>query len=136
LTLTPLKLEKPPYDFAAAFKTLADGGAQMVLVLSSPFFTEYHSEVVQAARTYRLPTMFIFKSYVEEGGLMSYGVDQTPMYRRIATYVAKIFNGTKAADLSVEQASKFEPVVNLKTSRAIGVEIPTAILLRADEVIK
>jgi hypothetical protein len=61
----------------------------MVLVLSSPFFTEYHSEVVQAARTYRLPTMFIFKSYVEEGGLMSYGVDQTPMYRRIATYVAQ-----------------------------------------------
>jgi putative ABC transport system substrate-binding protein len=67
---------------------------------------------------------------------MSYGVDQIPMYRRIAGYMAKIFNGAKASDLPVEQASKFELVVNLKTARAIGVELPTAILLRADEVIE
>jgi putative ABC transport system substrate-binding protein len=136
LALQPLKLEKPPYDFAAAFRTLADGGAQMVLVLSSPFFTEYRSQVIEAARAYRLPSMFIFRSYVEEGGLMSYGVDQIPMYRRIAGYMAKIFNGAKASDLPVEQASKFELVVNLKTARDIGVELPTAILLRADEVIE
>jgi putative ABC transport system substrate-binding protein len=136
LALQPLKLEKPPYDFAAAFRTLAQGGAQMVLVLSSPFFTEHRSEIGEAARTYRLPTMFIFRSYVDAGGLMSYGVDQIPMYRRIATYIAKIFNGAKAADLPVEQASNFELVVSLKTARAIGVELPTAILLRADEVIE
>jgi putative ABC transport system substrate-binding protein len=136
LALQPLKLEKPPYDFAAAFRTLAHGGAQMVLVLSSPFFTEHRSEVAEAARTNRLPTMFIFASYVKAGGLMSYGVDQVPMYRRIAGYVAKIFNGTKPADLPVEQASNFKLVVNLRTARAIGVELPTAILLRADEVIE
>ena len=136
LGLQPLKLEKPPYDFAAAFRTLAEGRAQIVLVLSSPFFTEYHSQVVEAAQANRLPTMFTFKSYVKVGGLMSYGVDQMPMYRRIAGYMAKIFNGAKASDLPVERASKFELVVNLKTARAIGVELPTAILLRADEVIE
>jgi putative ABC transport system substrate-binding protein len=136
LALQPLKLEKPPYDFAAAFRTLAQAGAQMVLVLSSPFFTEHRSEVVEAADSRRLPTMFIFRGYVDAGGLMSYGVDQLPMYRRIAAYVAKILNGAKAADLPVEQATKFELVINLKTARIIGVELPTAILLRADEVIE
>ena len=80
--------------------------------------------------------MFMFRSYVEVGGLMSYGVDQVPMYRRIASYVAKIFNGAKAADLPVEQASNFELVVNLRTARALGIELPTAILLRADTVIE
>ncbi len=70
-SLQPLKLENPPYDFAAAFRTLAQGGAQMVLVLSSPFFSEHHAEIADAARTNRLPTMFIFRSYVEVGGLTS-----------------------------------------------------------------
>jgi putative ABC transport system substrate-binding protein len=136
LMLQPLKLEKPPYDFAAAFRMLAQSGAQMVLVLSSPFFSEHRPEIAEAARAHRLPTMFIFRSYVDDGGLMSYGVDQIPMYRLIAVYIAKILHGTRAADLPVEQASKFELVVNLKTARAIGVELPTAILLRADEVIE
>ena len=115
---------------------LAEGGAQMVLVLCSPFFSEHRPEIAEAARAHRLPTMFIFRSYVDAGGLMSYGVDQVPMYRRIAAYIAKIFNGAKATDLPVEQASKFELVVNLKTANAIGVEVPTAILLRADEVLE
>jgi putative ABC transport system substrate-binding protein len=136
LALQPLKLEKPPYDFAAAFRTLADGGAQMVLVLSSPFFSEHRPQIAEASRAHRLPTMFIFRSYVDAGGLMSYGVNQVQTYRRIAAYIAKIFNGAKAADLPVEQVSNFELVVNLKTARAIGVELPTAILLRADEVIE
>ena len=136
LAIQSMKLEKPPYDFAAAFQALAEGRAQMVLVLSSPFFTEYHSQVISAAQSHRLPAMFIFRTYVQAGGLISYGVDQIPMYRRIAGYVARIFSGAKAADLPIEQASKFELVVNLKTAKAIGVELPTAILLRADEVIE
>ena len=136
LALQPLKLEKPPYDFAAAFRILAEGGSQMVLVLSSPFFSEHRPQIAEAARAQRLPTMFIFRSYVDAGGLMSYGVDQIPMYRRIAAYVAKILNGAKPADLPVEQASNFKLVVNLKTARAIGVDLPTAILLRADQVIE
>jgi putative ABC transport system substrate-binding protein len=136
LELRPLKLEKPPYDFGAAFQAMAQGGAQMALVLSSPFFVERRPEVAAFAIEYRLPTMFVFKSYVEAGGLMSYGVEQLAMYRRIGLYVAKILNGTQPADLPVEQPTKFELIVNLKTAKAIGIELPTSILLRADEVIE
>ena len=124
LELRPLKLEKPPYDFGAAFRTMAQGGAQMVLVLSSPFFVERRPEVAALAIEHRLPTMFVFRCYVESGGLMSYGVEQLAMYRRIGLYVAKILKGTKPADLPVEQPTKFELVVNLKTAKAIGIELP------------
>jgi ABC-type uncharacterized transport system substrate-binding protein len=108
----------------------------MVLVLSSPFFVEHRPEIAALAIEHRLPTMFVFKSYVEAGGLMSYGVEQLAMYRRLGVYVAKILNGTKPADLPVEQPTRFELVVNLKTAKAIGIELPTSILLRADEVIE
>ena len=136
LELRPLKLEKPPYDFGAAFQTMAQGGAQMVLVLSSPFFVERRPEVAALAIEHRLPTMFVFKSYVESGGLMSYGFEQLAMYRRIGLYVAKILNGTKPADLPVEQPTRFELVVNLKTAKALGLELPPSLLARADEVIE
>jgi putative ABC transport system substrate-binding protein len=85
---------------------------------------------------YRLPAMFTFKFYVEAGGLMSYGVDTEPLYRRGAAYVAKILRGAKASDLPVEQASNFELTLNLKTAKATGFTLPTSILLRADEVIE
>ena len=80
--------------------------------------------------------MYIFRRYAELGGLMSYGSDNIAMLRQAAGYVAKVLRGDKPADLPVEQASKFEMVVNLKTAKAIGVELPTSILLRADEVIE
>jgi len=80
--------------------------------------------------------MFINRSYVEAGGLMSYGVNFPTMYRRGADYVVKIFKGAKAEDLPVEQATKFELVVNLNTAKAIGIEFPAGILARADEVIE
>jgi putative ABC transport system substrate-binding protein len=136
LELRSLKLERPPYDFDAAFQTMAQDAAQMVLVLSSPFFSVQRPRIVELATQHRLPTMFVFKPYVEAGGLMSYGVDQILMYRRAADYVAKILKGAKASDLPVERASKFELIVNLKTAKAIGVTLPTSILLRADEVIE
>jgi ABC-type uncharacterized transport system substrate-binding protein len=136
LELRSLRLERPPYDFDAAFQMLTQDAAQMVLVLSTPFFAVQRAHIVELATQHRLPTMFVFKPYVEAGGLMSYGVDQMLMYRRAADYVAKIFNGVKAADLPVEQATKFELVVNLKSAKAIGVTLPTSILLRADEVIE
>ena len=117
------------------FETAA-GAAQMVLVLSSPYFTEHRTRIAELAIEYRLPTMFAFRHYVDVGGLISYGADFPPMYRRAADYVAKIVKGEKPADLPIEQATKFETVVNLKTARAIGVELPTSILLRADEVIE
>jgi putative ABC transport system substrate-binding protein len=136
LQLAPVKLESPSYDFEAAFRTVEAGGGQMVLVLSSPGFTQHNSRIADLAIEHRLPAMFTFKLYVDAGGLMSYGVDFTSMYRRAAEYVARILKGTKAADLPIEQPTKFEMAVNLKTARAIGVTLPTATLLRADEVIE
>jgi putative tryptophan/tyrosine transport system substrate-binding protein len=131
-----VKLENPPYDFEAAFRTVETGGAQMALVLSSPFFTQHRFKIAELASARRLPTMFVFRSYVDAGGLMSYGVDFPSMFHRAGVYVARILKGEKSADLPVEQATKFQTVVNLKTARAIGIELPTGILLRADEVIE
>ena len=136
LSLLSLKLENPPYDFDAAFRGAVQGEAQMVHVLSSPAFAPQRAHIAELAIRHRLPTMFIFRHYVEAGGLMSYGVDGNPMWRRAASYVAKILRGAQPADLPVEQAANFEFAVNLKTARAIGIELPTSILLRADEVIE
>ena len=108
----------------------------MLLVLSSPFFALSRAHIAELAIQQRLPTMFIFKTYVEAGGLISYGIDPPAIFRQLGSYAAKILNGTKPADLPVEQAVKFELVINLKTAKAIGVELSTAIQLRADEVIE
>jgi putative ABC transport system substrate-binding protein len=132
-----LRLENPPYDFEAAFRSAKAGAAQVALVLSSPFFIPHTVRIGELAIEHRLPTMFIQKDYVRAGGgLMSYGVDMVLMAGRVGDYVAKILKGAKAGDLPIEQATKFEFVVNLKTARAIGIELPTGILLRADEVIE
>ena len=136
LDVQSLKLENPPYDFDAAFRSLAEGAPEMLLVLSSFFFALSRAHIAELAIQQRLPTMFIFKSYAQAGGLISYGVDPPAIYRQLGFYVAKILNGAKPADLPVEQAVKFELVGNLKTAKAIGVELSTAIQLRADEVIE
>ena len=131
-----LKLENPPYDLAALFGSAAAGGAQMVLVLSSPLFIPHHRQIAESAVQHRMPTMFINRSYVEAGGLMSYGVNFPLMYRRGADYVMKIFKGARPEDLPVEQAARFELVINLKTAKALGLEIQPTLLARADEVIE
>jgi putative ABC transport system substrate-binding protein len=136
LTLHPFKLENPPYDFPAAFRALSQGGAQMLLISSSPFFSRQSAKIASLAVEHRLPAMFILKHYVEVGGLMSYGVDFAQLMRRSASYVAKILRGANPADLPVEQSAHFEFVVNLKTAKAMGIALPTATLLRADEVIE
>jgi putative ABC transport system substrate-binding protein len=136
LQVHSLKLDNPPYDFDAAFRTLAKASAQMLLVLSSPHFTASRSQIAELAIAYRLPTMFIFKTYVEAGGLLSYGVDYIAINRQAATQVVKILRGTKPGDIPIEQPNRFEFVVNLKTAKAIGIDLPTSILLRADEVIE
>ena len=136
LNVQSLKLENPPYNFDAAFRSLAEGSPQMLLVLSSPFFTLSRAHIAELALQQRLPTMFIFKAYVQAGGLISYGVDPPAIYRQLGFYVSKILNGTKPANLPVEQPVKFELVINLKTAKAIGVDLSTAIQVRADEVIE
>jgi ABC-type uncharacterized transport system substrate-binding protein len=136
LALRPLKLETTPYDFAAAFRTLAQDDVQMLIVFSSPLFSPQSAQIASLAIEHRLPTMFTLKHWVEAGGLMSYGVDFAPLMRRAASFVAKILRGAKPADLPVEQATHFEFVLNLKTANAMGLRLPTSTLLRADEVIE
>jgi putative ABC transport system substrate-binding protein len=134
LELRSVKLENPPYDFEAAFRAMVD--AQMLLVLSSYLFSTSRSQIAELAIRQRLPTMTSFKAYAEAGVLMSYSADLPPIYRRAASFVAKILQGVKPADLPVEQPTKFEFVLNLKTAKALGINLPTSILLRADEVIE
>jgi putative ABC transport system substrate-binding protein len=132
----PIKLETLPYDFDTSFRDASSAGVQMALVLSSTTFTRSAPRIAQLAIHYGLPTMYTARHYVDAGGLMSYSVDFHTMFRKVATYVGGILKGANPADLPVELASKFETVVNLKTAKAIGIELPTTILLRADEVIE
>jgi len=136
LDVMSIKFERQPYDYAAAFRRMVEGGAQMLLILSSPFFGPNTQAIVDLTIQHRLPAMFIFRPYVELGGLMSYGTDNVAILRQAAVYVAKVLRGAKPADLPVEQPNKFEFVVNLKTAKAVGIELPTSILLRADAVIE
>jgi putative ABC transport system substrate-binding protein len=136
LHVQALRLENPPYDFDAVFRDATAGGAQMMLVLSSPLFLPQRARIVELTIAHRLPAMFIVKHWVQAGGLVSYGADFQLMYRRAAEYVAKILRGTKPADLPIEQATKFELVANLKTAKAIGLTIPETLLATADEVIQ
>ncbi len=136
LTVTAVELQKLPEDLDAAFREITDTRAQMLHVLSSPLFAPYRLQISQFAVANRLPAMFIFRSYVEAGGLMSYGADRIAGAKLLGSYVAKILRGAKPGDLPLDQPTKYELTVNLKTAKAIGVEIPTAILLRADEVIE
>ena len=130
------KVENLPFDFDAAFRAIAQDGSRMVLVLSGPTFGTQRARIADLAIQHHLPTMFTFNYYVEAGGLMSYGVDPLPIFRRAASLVAKILRGAKPSDLPVEQPTNFEFTLNLKTAKALGVSIPTSILLRADEVIE
>ena len=136
LELNGMKLENPPYDFDAVFRFLAQSSPDMLLVLSSAHFTKSAPHIARLAIQQHLPTMFTFKSYVEAGGFMSYGVDYVAMHRQIVPLIGKILSGARPADIPVEQPTKFELVINLKTARDLGFEIPVTLLGRADEVIE
>jgi putative tryptophan/tyrosine transport system substrate-binding protein len=136
LEMRGVKLQTQPYDFNAAFRELVEGSPQMLQVLSGPAFAQHAGTISELALQHRIPAMYILRNYVDQGGLMSYGVDMRASFRRVASYVARILSGAKPSDLPVEQPTKFELVVNLKTAKAIGLELPTALLLRADEVIE
>jgi putative ABC transport system substrate-binding protein len=136
LELQPLHLENPPYDFETAFRLAARSGSEAVMVLESAPIFRGRAQIAQLARDSRLPTSFAFREYVEVGGLFSYGVNFSAMYRRAAEYADKILRGTKPADLPVEQSTKFELVINLQTAKALRLEVPPTLLARADEVIE
>ena len=123
-------------DFEGAFSTMSREHVGGFLVVASPLFSLDRARLADLALKHRLPGMFGSRENVEAGGLMSYGPDLNDMVQRSATYIDKILKGAKPADLPVEQASKYELVINLKTAKAIGVDLSTAIQLRADDVIE
>ena len=106
------------------------------MVLESAPIFRGRTQIAQLAKDNRLPTSFAFREYVEVGGLVSYGVNFSSMYRRAAEYADKILRGTKPANLPVEQSAKFELVINLTTAKALGLTVPDKLLVAADEVIE
>jgi putative ABC transport system substrate-binding protein len=123
-------------DFEGAFATMTRERAGGFVSVGSPLTQSYRVPLANLALKHRLPGMFAIKEYVEAGGLMSYGADLNDLNRRAAVYIAKILKGAKPADLPVEQASRYQLVINLKTAKALGLEIPPMVLARADEVIE
>ena len=123
-------------DFADAFSAATRERAEAVFVLHSPFFFPERQRIAELALKHRLPTMHGPSEYVEAGGLLSYAPSYPDLFRRAAVYVDKILKGAKPGDLPIEQPTRFELVINLKTAKALGVAIPQAVLIRADRVIE
>jgi putative ABC transport system substrate-binding protein len=125
-----------PEDFDRAFSDMTRARAGALTVLPSNMFTNERRRLVDLAAKNRLPAVYPWREAVDVGGLMAYGANFADLYRRAATYVDKILKGAKPADLPVEQATKFELVINLKTAKALGLTIPPSLLQRADEIIQ
>jgi putative ABC transport system substrate-binding protein len=125
---------RAPEDFEAAFKAVSSAGG--LLNIDTPLFTTYRTQFVELAARNRLPAIWSNGIIVEAGGLMSYGTSIPALFRRAATYVDKVLKGARPGDLPVEQPTKFELVINLKTAKALGLTIPPALLQRADQVIE
>jgi len=127
---------RTPEDFGAAFTAARRAHAHAVYVLDGPLFNYHRAILVKEATKARFPTIYGAREFPEEGGLMSYGANSIDLFRRSAGYVDKILKGAKPGDLPIEQPTRFELVVNLKTAKALGLTFPESILLRADEVIR
>ena len=125
-----------PQDIETAFQAATEGRAHAVLVLASPHLLSNRVRVADVAAKSRIPTIYYASDYVKDGGLMSYGVSTTDLFRRAANYVDKIVKGAKAGDLPIEQPTRFEFIINLRSANAIGLTIPPVVLSRADEVIE
>jgi len=131
-----LEVRGPNPDLEGAFRAAAKGRASALITVRNPALTRHTKRIVDLAIKNRLPSMFESPDYVEAGGLVSYAADYNEIFRRAAVFVDKILKGAKPADLPVEQPTKFEFVINLKTAKQIGLTIPPNVLVRADKVIK
>lgn len=123
-------------EIEPAFKTAVRRRDQALILLSSPFFAAEQSRLVSAAARHRLPVVYEHRAFVDSGGLISYGPNIRDVFRRAAAHADKVLKGTPAGDLPIEQPTKLELVVNLKTARALGLTIPQSVLLRADAVLQ
>jgi putative ABC transport system substrate-binding protein len=135
LELQPVGARNPA-ELEGAFTAMARARAQGVIVLATPIFFGERQRLGELAIAHRLPTMFQIRDYAEAGGLMSYGADLADLYRRAAIPVDKILKGAKPGDIPIEQPTKFELIINLKTAKALGLTIPPSLLQRADQVIE
>jgi putative ABC transport system substrate-binding protein len=136
LQLSGVELRELPYDYEAALDQAPPDHRGLLIVPTSPVFFRDRARLAEFALRHRILSMFVFREWVDAGGLLCYGPSITALFARVAEFVDRIARGAQPADLPIEQPTKFEMVVNLKTAKAIGVEMPTAILLRADEVIE
>jgi len=135
VTLQPIEV-RGPEDFEAAFAAATRGNAQALIAFDDTLTLAHRPRIVALAASSRLPAMYGFREFPDEGGLMSYGPSLVDLLRRAATFVDKILKGAKPADLPIEQPTKFELVINRKTTKALGVEVPPSLLARADEAIE
>ena len=135
VALQPLDIRGPD-DFEVAFGAATRGNAQALIALDDALTITHRPRIVALAASSRLPAMYGLREFPDDGGLISYGPSFVDLFRRAATYVDKILKGAKPADLPVEQPTKFELVINQKTAKALGLEIPATLLARADEVIE
>jgi putative tryptophan/tyrosine transport system substrate-binding protein len=127
---------RDPREFASAFSSMKTERAGAVFVLPDAMFFGQRKEIVDLAASNRLPLVAHLREFADAGGLMTYGPNVVDVHRRAATYVDKILKGAKPGDLPLEQPTKFELVINLKTAAALGITIPPSLLVRADHVIE
>ena len=137
-----LKLTVIPVDVATpdaldkGFAAIKQHRVDAMILGSSPFFVTHRQKIIDFAASQRLPTVYWWRPFTASGGLLSYGSDWVDLLRRAATYVDKILKGAKPGDLPIEQPTKFELIINLKTAKALGLTIPQSLLQRADEMIQ
>src|SRR5262245_12571687 len=136
LKLEEIETQADPKGLESAFQTANQKQVKAIMTIAGPRFFAERKRIVELAGKHRLPAIYVQKEFVDEGGLMSYGVDYTDLYRRVAVYVDKILKGTKPADLPVQQATKFEFVINLKAAKQIGLTLSPEVLARANQVMK
>jgi putative tryptophan/tyrosine transport system substrate-binding protein len=136
LKLEEIDTQADAIGIESAFQTAKQKRVNAIMPMSTRQFFAERKRIVDLAAKHRLPAIYFQKEFVDEGGLMSYGVDFSDLFRRAAGYVDKILKGAKPADLPVQQATKFEFVINLKAAKQIGLTIPPDLLARANKVIK
>ena len=130
------QLVTKPEELRGAFAKFHREGVDVLIVQLNTLTAEQRGLIIALAAEYRLPAMYETRSFIDDGGLVSYGPDIVIAYRRAASYVDKILKGARPEDLPVEQPTKFEFVINLRAAKALGINVPQALLLRADEVIQ
>ena len=133
LKLEEIETQRDPKGLESAFQTAKQKQVGAIMTTAGPLFFAARKRIVELAGKYRLPAIYPQKEFVDEGGLMFYGADYADLYRRAAVYVDKILKGAKPADLPVQQATKFEFVINLKAAKQIGLTIPVRVLERANQ---